>query len=716
MLSKRVIVVASDKPFQKRLVAGAMAAGGAVQAFTSCEDLPARIECDLVLYALGWSIPDPQYTSLLARLPDGAWMVPILPAPQLAGMVALLAHPRVSTVLVAEEMDPQSISQAVSKRLYGDLFGLEKVMPWGVRLYSMLVGDYQEKSQAIAAIGDFAQAMGVRRKYREQIDQCIDEMLMNALYDAPVGEDGKPLFADVPVRERVGLKVNEKAMVQYACDGERFAVSVRDAFGSLGKKTVLAYLEKCLHASGAEQIDRKAGGAGLGLYLIANSATEITFHIFSGTATEVVCCFNLSSARSQLRAFGVFEESVETATRPHSGGPARTVPSLRGRRREDLTPPPPRASPLLPVMMTFAVLLLIVAVTLTALPYLHHPARAALMIETDPPGATVFVDGRKRGTAPLTVDGLTAGTSYAVRATLAGHKDDDELVTAADGKSAVKLKLASSAGVVEVDSNPPGAQVLVGGQDSGKLTPTELTLPSGQAQAVVLRKQGFLDESLDVRGPQPGERTVYRARLPLSTEVAALTITAAPPGATVSVDGMALMPPAPSYDTFVRPKGMHHIKISLPGYIDFRADVSLAGGEHKTVSATLREGGVLALNTNVKARVLIDDKAVGTAPLPPLALAEGVHTLSLRAQKPFLRYQTKVTIEKGKTLTEEIPFGTVEIKAPGVAAIVKGGAPEGVTELYLPLGPQKLDLVKDGVHKARDLVVTAGGTTVIDAW
>src|SRR6185503_16458730 len=213
----------------------------------------------------------------------------------------------------------------------------------------------------------------------------------------------------------------------------------------------------------------------LGLYLIANSATEITFHIFSGTATEVVCTFDLSAARSQLRAFGVFEESVETATRP-SPGPARALATVHGRRREDLTPPPPRASPLLPIMMTFSVLLLIVAVALAALPYVHHPAQASLRIDTDPPGAQVFVDGRKRGTAPLVVDGLQAGVSYAVRSTLPGYKDDDELVTAADGESAVKLKLAALLGAVAIESDPPGAHLIVDGNDTGKLTPAELTL------------------------------------------------------------------------------------------------------------------------------------------------------------------------------------------------------------------------------------------------
>src|SRR5207302_8649767 len=153
-----------------------------------------------------------------------------------------------------------------------------------------------------------------------------------------------------------------------------------------------------------------------------------------------------AAARSQLRGMGVFEESVDTSARPQGSawarGQTKTIQSRQGRRREDIAPPP-RGSPLLPVMMVFSVLLLIGAVALAALPYLRSPPQAALRIETDPPGATVFVEGRKRGSAPLRLDNLEAGKSYAVRASLPGRKDDDQLVSAAVGESTVRLKLAS---------------------------------------------------------------------------------------------------------------------------------------------------------------------------------------------------------------------------------------------------------------------------------
>jgi hypothetical protein len=717
MLSKRVIVIAADRPFQKRLIAGAMAAGGAVQAFANSEELPGRIEADLVLYAMGWQIADPAFNGLLARLPEGARLVPILPAPQLEGMVQLLCDPRISSVLVADEISAQTISSTVSKLLYGDLFGLEKVMPWGVRVYSMLVGDYQEKSQAISTIGDFGSAMGVRRKYREQIDQCIDEMLMNALYDAPVDDDGKPMFADVPVKERVGLRVEQRAVVQYACDGDRFAVSVRDGFGSLRKTTVLQYLDKCLHSAGPEQIDRKAGGAGLGLYLIANAATEVYFHIFDGSATEVVCTFDLQASRSQLRSFGIFEENLETASRPVPGQSGiRTLPTRKGRRREDIAPAPQRSQGPMLAMMATSMLVLLVALALAAMPYLKKQPKAALRVESDPPGATVFLDGRTRGQAPLVIADLEAGRSYAVRSTLAGHKDDDQLVVAAEGESAVRLHLAHLAASVHVESEPAGARVLVDGSDSGRLSPTTLELEPGKQAKLTLHKDGFLEQTLEVTAPKPGETTTYRTSLPLSRDVAGLTIEVAPTSATVFVDGMALMPPGQaSYDTFVKPGQMHHLKVTANGFVDFRHDLTLTGGEHRTIDAKLGEGGVLALKVNVTARVLVDDKAVGTTPLAPTSLSAGKHTLTLIAAHPYLRYATSVQIEKGKTLEQKIDFGTVEVKAPGVTAHV-AGTEQGLTLLELPAGPQKLALSNGTEKKEHDVVVPPSGRVVIDSW
>jgi hypothetical protein len=367
----------------------------------------------------------------------------------------------------------------------------------------------------------------------------------------------------------------------------------------------------------------------------------------------VVCAFDLGAARAQLRQLGIFEEQIEGA--PRQLQPLTTIPSRRGRRREDLSPPSPRAGALLPVMMTFAVLLLLFAVTLVALPYLKRPGTAALTVESDPPGALIYVDGRARGSAPVRVD-AEAGRSYALRGVRSGFRDDEQLVAAASGDSLVRLHLDPLRATLDVQSDPPGAKVLVDGKATDKLTPATLELPPGAKIKLTLVKDGFVENSVSTVAPAAGERALYHASLPLASGAALLTVTVEPAAANVSVDGLTLAPPAPSHDTFVAPDARHKLRASAPGYLDGHANVVLGGGEHKTVKLVLVEGGTLEVKTNLPAKVFLDDKAVGSAPILRLELPVGKHTLALRGKTPPVEWSAHFSVDKGETVEVKVDF------------------------------------------------------------
>jgi len=589
MLSRRIIIVAEDKALQRRLIAGAMAAGGAVQAFRGSDELPPRLDCDLCLYALPPLHPASEtslaaYRSVRARLVEGARLCPVLSGSDLAATVTLLADDRVEAVISAH-LDAGTISATIARLFWGDLFGLQKAMPWGVRIYSSLVGDYHDKAMAIASVADFAEAMGVRKKYRDQIEQCLDEMLMNALYDAPVDANGQPLYAEVSVKERIGVQVSEKVILQYACDGERFALSVRDRYGSLRKETIVAYLDKCLHARahGHDQIDHKASGAGLGLFLIANSASQVSFHIFPGQATEVLCLFELTAARSQLQSLCVHLGTEGRARDWTDDG--RAPPQ---RRRSDLIDLGSKRSRLLPIMMGLSLAVLVVAITVFATFYRRT---SILVIDSEPPGATILVDGLARGLAPLRLTDLEPGRSYALHSTLVGRRDDTQNVTAVAGESRVRLRNLAGTTTVRVESEPPDARIAIDAVDSGKVTPAELDLTTGKIAALTLTKPGYRDEHLDVTGPASGERRVYSVRLPLGPEFSALGLDVEPREAAlvmnVSVDGLLLMPPAAHYESILTPDTNHHVRVSAPGFVDHIEDLTLHGGERRALRVHL---------------------------------------------------------------------------------------------------------------------------------
>jgi hypothetical protein len=425
VLARRIIALSPDKAFGKQLATALKAAGGAVDLHASLDTLgKGDLQAALVVLHLDGELGTAA-AEILPRLIADTRVICVLPRTNLAAVVDIMqSSDRVAGLLVAEDFDSRQLSAMATRVLAGDIFGLEKMVSWGTLVHNQLVGDYQEKSLCISQISDFAETMGVRRKYREAIEQCVDEMLMNALYDAPVDEQGKQIFSEIPTKTRISLRVEQKVVVQYACDGHQFVVSVRDAFGTLERGTVLKYLYKCLHAPADQQIDRKAGGAGLGLYLMVNSATTVMFNVLPGVATEALCVFDLETPKLQLEEIGFFTEKIDAGGRlavgaskrlPQTGHPVE-------RRRAPDAPAPARG-----VVGVLAAAIAVVLVLLAIVAWQRLGGSAKKMTNvtftTVPKGATIEIEGRNEGT---TTDGtlvrsLEVGRAYPVVAKLEGY-------------------------------------------------------------------------------------------------------------------------------------------------------------------------------------------------------------------------------------------------------------------------------------------------------
>ncbi len=231
----------------------------------------------------------------------------------------MLRDPRCNHVLVGElaSADPDAehgLQVTAHKLLTGDIFGIEKYLPAGTHVNYFRMRDFQGRSTALDTILKYAEERGIRRQVRGAIGSVCEELLMNALYDAPVDADGNQIFAEVDPHLRVDSTSPRPVSIRYAATDDQFYVAVRDRFGRVAKNTILAYIHKCLHS--AQQIDRKTYGAGLGLYLVANAAAGYVVNVAFGMATEVVCTFDRGT-RVPLRLVGVFvHPGLATAQQP----------------------------------------------------------------------------------------------------------------------------------------------------------------------------------------------------------------------------------------------------------------------------------------------------------------------------------------------------------------------------------------------------------------
>ena len=186
----------------------------------------------------------------------------------------------------------KSILSTVGKIVNEDYFGMEKYLNWGAEIHEQSVGRSQDRAAAIAKMEEFCQSLGMRRTVVGRCANVAEELLMNAIYDAPVDAAGKQVYNHLERSVQVELKPTEQALFRYGCDGLFFGISVRDPFGALDREIILDYIESCF--GGRESVLHvEKGGGGKGLFIIFRSGHLTVFNVKKGQATEVIVLFDL---------------------------------------------------------------------------------------------------------------------------------------------------------------------------------------------------------------------------------------------------------------------------------------------------------------------------------------------------------------------------------------------------------------------------------------
>jgi hypothetical protein len=114
-----------------------------------------------------------------------------------------------------------------------------------------------------------------------------DELLENALYDAPRGPDGARLFRKGERRE---LLPQESIVLSFGFDGETLALKLTDSWGSLAPEVVLEHLAK---NQDSEVLDDDTGGRGL--FIIWRFLDQFHLNVQPGLETAVGGHLQLSS-------------------------------------------------------------------------------------------------------------------------------------------------------------------------------------------------------------------------------------------------------------------------------------------------------------------------------------------------------------------------------------------------------------------------------------
>lgn len=216
--------------------------------------------------------------------------------------------------LVARRADDRTftaknVSTTLGKLVSKDLFGVEKYMMLGTDVKVKPITSSDDRDALAGEMENYFSGLGVRSSILDRVRMVTEELLMNAIYDAPVDGLGKAIFNHLPRTEVVDLERDQWGEFRFACDGTLAAISVADPFGGFELQTLIDYLERNYNSKGESVQSAGKGGAGRGLHQIVESSDLVVFNIVNGVRTEVIAFFDLdprSKDEAKTPAFHFF--------------------------------------------------------------------------------------------------------------------------------------------------------------------------------------------------------------------------------------------------------------------------------------------------------------------------------------------------------------------------------------------------------------------------
>lgn len=196
-------------------------------------------------------------------------------------------------------------SVAMYGRLMGQFIGMKHMELGGYidgtpPMQSIEIQKSGQRAAAVDAVQNFLSKAQVEARLAAKIAQASDELLMNAIFDAPT--DDKliqmkhllPRTAQFDLDE--GKHVHLEAMIGEAACG----ICVTDYYGSVSQDKVLACLKQN-YKKDDYQVRSSFPSAGLGIYNIVQSGVSLILNYVPGVKTKAMIFFPRVSSHKSFR-------------------------------------------------------------------------------------------------------------------------------------------------------------------------------------------------------------------------------------------------------------------------------------------------------------------------------------------------------------------------------------------------------------------------------
>jgi len=227
-------------------------------------------------------------------------------------------------------------------------------------------------------------------------------------------------------------------------------------------------------------------------------------------------------------------------------------------------------------------------------------ATGTVHVASTPPGATVAIDGSGSFVTPFDSPPLKAG-AHSFSISKVGYAAAQRRLDVLAGKAMnLDVALTASGAVLELQSDPAGAAILVDEKPTNKFTPAKVAVPQGEHK-VRLRMEGYKDESTVVQLAEGQTLSLSPKLAPAKAsklkrlfggggspvDLGTLDVTTHPDGAHVTLNNAAAAQTTPT-KVSVKP-GRYELAIILPGYKTVHRSVEIEKGKTLGVDEVLEK-------------------------------------------------------------------------------------------------------------------------------
>lgn len=192
-----------------------------------------------------------------------------------------------------EDGERSPLAVAVNNLIAKRFWRMTDYLSPGTPVHEFAISSSDQKEELIAVLsnhisGDSPESELLRQKGA----LLVDEMLENALYGAPRGENGGKIFRK---GEKRSIQSREKIVFRFGFDGKTLALEVADGWGSLSPEVVMEHINRG---------ETTEGTGGLGLFIIWRFLDQLHVNIKPGGETVVGGHIKLASKIDPLAPKG----------------------------------------------------------------------------------------------------------------------------------------------------------------------------------------------------------------------------------------------------------------------------------------------------------------------------------------------------------------------------------------------------------------------------